>query len=121
MIEGLTMMRRALGTVGLVLMLTGCAADMATSPSLAPATSLAAARGRSVAEIRCAGCHAIGANGDSRGSGAPPFAQIRIRYNAISWERVMEEIARGRHGEMPPITLGENDIADLRTYIETLR
>lgn len=104
-------------------LVAGCAADRTPAPDLARAAVAApgAGRGQTVAEMRCAGCHAIGRAADSPRADAPTFQTIRLRFNPLSWERVMAEIAAGRHGEMPAVVLDPADVRDVRAYIETLR
>jgi len=46
---------------------------------------------------------------------------MRLRFNTITWERVMVEIERGEHGDMPRLAVDPADVRDLRAYIETLR
>lgn len=108
------------GLIAAAMFVAGCAASGVPNPeqSTEPMT---VTEGRRVATLRCAACHAVTATGDSPRFDAPPFSRLRIRYNAISWERVMADIAAGRHGEMPPITLDSSDVRYVRAYIETLR
>lgn len=113
--------RNAAGLAALALLLAACASSGTPPPATPQSTSLAADRGRALAAIRCAGCHAIAGQVDSPRVGAPSFGQVRLRYNALSWPQVMREIAEGRHGEMPPIGLAQAEVDDLRAYIETLR
>lgn len=113
------MVRRAL-PLAASLLLSACASD-APRPPAGPAAPLRVERGSSVAEMRCAACHAIRANTDSPHTGAPTFQSIRLRFNPLSWERTMSEIAAGRHGEMPALSLDPADVRDVRAYIETLR
>lgn len=85
------------------------------------ATSTAAAdRGHGLARRQCETCHAIGLTGESRWPSAPPFRNIRVRYNALSFEHRMREIAERGHYEMPPLSVDPADVRDLAAYIESL-
>lgn len=114
-------LRNTAGLLALAVAVTACASATERPYSALRGESLAASRGRGIAEIRCAGCHAISSFAESPREGAPSFGQVRLRYNALSWHRVMREIGEGRHGEMPPIKLNESEVEDLRAYVETNR
>lgn len=96
--------------------LAGCATG--SEKAAAPAT--AAERGRLVAARVCSSCHAIASTGESPRAGAPPFRDVRLRYNALSFQHRMEEIAAGGHFDMPPLTLQPGEASDLSAYIESL-
>lgn len=106
--------------IGMSALLGGCAMNEAY-PSGEPTVSAGALRGMEVAVLRCSGCHSIGGQEVSPRSNAPPFQQLRLRFNQITWERAMAEIAIGGHDEMPPVALDSADIRDLRTFIEASR
>lgn len=114
-------LRNVAGLLILALLAVACTTDGMAPTAPSRVESVAVTRGRSLAEVRCSGCHAIAGLADSPRIGAPSFGQVRLRYNALSWPRVMGEIAEGRHREMPPITLTPSEVEDLRAYIETLR
>lgn len=99
------------------------AAGCATSPDQARPRPLlmGEVRGREVAEVQCAACHSIDLFSDSPRMNAPPFRVLDLRFNAITWERKMAEIAIGGHDEMPAIRLPDSDVRDLETYIRGLR
>lgn len=112
-------MRRLLMlTVGLGL-ITGCAtAD--GSASSGGSTDVRAARGQTIAEHECGQCHGLGLDEESARIDAPPFRNIRLRYNDLSFRRRMQEIAEGGHLQMPPLRLEESDVRDVAAYIESL-
>lgn len=112
---------RALSVAGAAAgaLVTACAAD-GRERGFASSDAWTA-RGRAIAETRCAGCHAIAARGESPRSGAPTFGVLRMRFNEITWERAMREIAEGGHDEMPAVQIDGIDARDLRAYIEGLR
>ncbi len=59
--------------------LTACAAPQQETTTQAQNL---AADGRDIAEAQCAGCHAVGANGDSPNPTSPPFRTVLSRYRA---------------------------------------
>lgn len=79
------------------------------------------ARGAEVAAKLCAGCHAVGPAGGSPSAFAPPFRNLRLRYNPISLERHLAEIARAGVYDMPPQGLSASDAEAVAAYIEQLR
>lgn len=81
----------------------------------------AAARGRAIALVGCASCHAVDATGPSPLPEAPPFREIVRR-------RSLDDIAAGMaqglltsHPAMPPYVFRAAEIDDLRAYLETLK
>jgi cytochrome c len=80
----------------------------------------AAERGYRVAARDCAGCHALEKQGESPRLGAPPFRDIRRRYNEISLQREFEAIREVGHYEMPPTPISLSDGRDITAYIESL-
>ena len=78
------------------------------------------ARGRAIAEAKCARCHAIGAKGESPMALAPPFRTLPERYPV---EHLAEALAEGiviGHPAMPEFTLAPADINALLTYLQGL-
>jgi len=112
-------MRAVLSLLATGVLLAGCVTPDATSLEAA-APSGAVERGRLFAARECAGCHALGPVGDSPRAAAPPFRDVRIRYNEISFQRRMAEIAEGGHYEMPPLRVEPADAGDVSAYIESL-
>ena len=103
----------------LLLAATGCATSGQMSKSQT-SLSLSADRGRFYALRSCAGCHAVGALGQSPNGSAPTFGAIRLRYNALSLPRRLAEISKNGHYEMPPIYMTPDEIQDIVAYVETL-
>jgi mono/diheme cytochrome c family protein len=85
-----------------------------------PKASVAAERGYRVAARECAGCHSIDRQRDSPRPGAPPFRDIRHRYNEISLEREFQAIREVGHYAMPPKPISLADGRDISAYIESL-
>lgn len=110
--------RRLLAAAGLAVLLGACATT-GEGGNAAPAAG-AAERGGAIAARECSRCHAVGPVGDSPRAGAPPLRDVRIRYNALSFERRMAEIAEGGHFEMPPLRLDRAEVDAVAAYIESL-
>jgi len=101
----------------LALSLAGCAAAAAGhGPGLAPASP--ADRGRSIAERECARCHSIGPYGASPRAAAPPFRDLRRRYNPLTFQRRMAEA--GGHDEMPDPKLADFEVDAIAAYVNGL-
>lgn len=99
--------------------ISGCATT-AQSPPAEPAPFTAVERGQALADRRCGGCHAVGLTDQSAQTMAPPFRDLGLRYNAISFERRMAGLTSRGHHEMPPLRLERNEIRDLAAYIDSL-
>lgn len=105
-------------TAGAALLLSACASAGPGAENAASST--AREQGAIIAARECSRCHAIGAVGESPRGAAPPFRNVRIRYNALSFERRMAEIAEGGHDQMPPLRLDKAQIEAVGAYIEGL-
>ena len=105
-----------LGGVTAALTLFGVALAMPNSR----AADVPAERGHLVAARDCARCHAIEPAGVSPRPTAPPFRDIRRRYNEISLQREFDAIRDVGHYEMPPTPISPADARDLAAYIESL-
>lgn len=80
-----------------------------------------AAAGRRFAETNCARCHAIGAEGDSPFTPAPPFRDLAQKWQP---EFLAEAFAEGivvGHPAMPAFELNPQEIADLIAYLNGFR
>ena len=118
------MTHRTLRSAALIVVLVG-GALVVTSPgasakNIFPRRDTAAERGHRVAARDCAGCHAIEKVGDSPRPGAPPFREIRRRYNEASMQSEFAAIREVGHYEMPPTPISLSDGRDLTAYIESL-
>jgi mono/diheme cytochrome c family protein len=100
-------------------------AALATAGILAAASLAIAAgpqqeRGRVIAEMKCARCHAIGTQGESPVAIAPPFRVLPQRYPV---EHLAEALAEGivvGHPMMPEFAFDPPEIDALLAYIESL-
>lgn len=87
----------------------------------APATAdPALQRGAWIAARDCGTCHAFGLNDASPNPNAPPFRDLRLRFNPIALERRLHPMPATGHFEMPPQTLSAADVPDLVAYIQSL-
>ena len=96
------------------------AAMSSLAPSFATAADSAEARGRTLAEAKCARCHAIGATGDSPLASAPPFRVLARRYPV---ENLAEALAEGiyvGHPAMPEFQFDPPEIDALLSFMEGL-
>ena len=91
-------------------------------PSLSMAlNSAAASRGRAIALVGCASCHAIDAGGASPFAPATPFREI-VRHRSL--DDIEMGFAEGlvtSHPAMPPYVFRAGEIDDLIAYLATLK
>ena len=80
-----------------------------------------ASRGRAMAIVGCASCHAIDAAGDSPLAVAPPFRDIVRRRGSDDLAAAFEQGLVTTHPAMPPYVFGASQIHDLTAYLDTLR
>jgi mono/diheme cytochrome c family protein len=102
-----------------VAVLVAISAGMASAKD-APGPSVAAQRGYRVAARECSSCHAVDRLGESPKPTAPPFRDIRRRYNELSLAREFQAISEVGHYEMPAKPISKGDGEDLIAYIESL-
>ncbi|HEY9219234.1 MAG TPA: cytochrome c [Phenylobacterium sp.] len=112
-------MIRTIATLFGIVMLSGCAASESPEPGLLRSASFE--RGRSIAETRCASCHAVDASPESPRADAPPFVRLRERYVAISLQRRLADMVETEHSEMPPLRLDSEEVDALAAYMEGLQ
>ncbi len=94
---------------------------VSSSPALAASGPVA--RGKSIAQSKCAPCHAIGPRGASPNPKSPPFRTLRTKYPLDALEEALAEGIVVNHDapEMPAFELSPRQISDLIGYIRTLR
>lgn len=82
--------------------------------------AIIAAKGKSVYQTNCAACHGAGGKGN-QAMGAPDLTDTVWLYGG-SQKRVIESIAKGRRGRMPPHRefLGEAKVHVLAAYVYSL-
>lgn len=99
----------------------GLLATALLAASASRAASLPATEpGARIAEQDCSTCHAVGLHGASRNGAAPPFRDLRLRYNTLSLERELARISTQGHLDMRPHPISDSDIASLAAYIQSL-
>lgn len=102
----------------LALALGACAQTQALDP---PAAGADPAEGRRMAEIHCARCHAIGADGESRHPMAPPFRTLSRNYPLNSLEEAFAEGILVGHRDMPPFEFEPRQIDDIVAYLNSIQ
>jgi len=78
------------------------------------------ARGRAIAEVNCARCHAVGPTGDSPLKQAPAFRTLSAKYPL---EDLAEPLAEGivtAHKDMPIFVFSAEDIDAFLAYLDTI-
>lgn len=85
------------------------------------AEEISAARGRALAGIVCARCHAVRTTGASPMREAPPFRTLAKHFPIGDLADVLDEGVERRHPAMPDFRLDPSDAADLTAYMRTLR
>ena len=78
-------------------------------------------RGAAYAEANCAGCHAVGATGESPLPAAPHFRDLGLRYTV---ENLAEAFAEGidtAHPAMPEFVLSTEENEELIAYLKSIQ
>lgn len=114
---------RQLFLLPLAIALASCAAVATAPQGRAPNNGRSAAveRGQEIAETYCSACHSVGPAGASPSAFAPPFRNIRLRYNPISLERHLADVVKNGAYSMPPQMLSDAAAEDVAAYLEWLR
>lgn len=105
----------------LALMLGACAQSPPVAQPSSPPTTADAAEGQRLAEIHCARCHAIGAEGESRHPLAPPFRTLSRNYPVNTLEEAFAEGILVGHRDMPEFQLEPSQIDDLVAYLQSVQ
>lgn len=103
---------------GLLLGAALAASLSAASPVTADDAS--ARRGRTLAQARCARCHAIGPRGASPMRAAPSFRSLAGRFPVDDLADILVEGVERRHPAMPDFRLDPGEAADLTSYLKVL-
>lgn len=101
-------------------LLLGACTHAGPTPPTAPANANPA-EGRRLAEIYCARCHAIGAEGESTHPMAPPFRIIGRNYPVNTLEEAFAEGILVGHRDMPEFQLEPAQIDDLVAYLQSVQ
>lgn len=102
-------------------LLLGAAAALLPLSLTAAAQDISTARGRALAGVVCARCHAVRATGESPMREAPPFRTLAGRFPIDDLADVLDEGVERRHPAMPDFRLAPTDAADLTAYLRTLK
>jgi mono/diheme cytochrome c family protein len=92
----------------------------AAGPCPAEPLSPSAQRGKTFVQANCAQCHAVGIDGPSPLSIAPPFRTLHRRYPVESLQEALAEGIVTGHPTMPQFRLDPDHIAGLIAYLKTL-
>jgi len=120
------MKARLVCAAALALLVVGCVDDMAPAGPGQPAEDAAMQAaliedGRSIAETNCAGCHAIGTEGQSPNPQAPVFRALLSRYNADVLETELIIGMRVAHKPMPEFQFEPVAAGALIAYLRSVQ
>ncbi len=77
--------------------------------------------GRTIAEANCAGCHAVGRDGNSPNPAAPHFRSLLSRYNAEVLATELNEGIRVAHEPMPQFQFNPAATDSLIAYLQSVQ
>lgn len=100
-------------------LLAGCSREATEAPAQTDAA--ATMPDRQIAESLCAGCHAIGLEGDSPHADAPPFRTLSERYPVRLLEEALAEGIAVGHEDMPEFQLEADQVEQLIQYLESIQ
>jgi cytochrome c len=109
------------GALAAVLLLVMACAPTLEGSQTTVSASASPAEGRRLAEIHCARCHAIGADGESRHPMAPPFRTLSRNYPVNALEEAFAEGILVGHRDMPEFLLEPSQIDDLVAYLNSIQ
>jgi cytochrome c len=78
-------------------------------------------RGQALVERMCAECHAVGAAGDSRHPGAPPFRRLE---RVVDFETFVDRLREGLiapHPDMPEFRFTRQDARAIAAYVMSIQ
>lgn len=76
--------------------------------------------GRTLVEISCAPCHAVGPRGTSRHPNAPPFHELQKRYDMLSLRTPITRGIAAPHDDMPRFKPSDVELDAIVAYINSL-
>ncbi len=112
-----------LATGLLAFALSGCATDNdAPQPPEAVYASPvgSASLSGNLVRLKCAGCHAVEAAGDSPMKAAPPFREMGRTYPVRDLQEALAEGLVTAHPAMPQIELEASDVANVIAWLESV-
>ena len=113
------MVQKSLGRFPRLVIALSAFLSLASSRVLAQ--SPAAQRGLTFVRVHCAQCHAIDKVSDSPLIIAPPFRTLHLKFPIESLRRRLAEGIVADHPTMPQFRLDPDQIADVMTYLQTLK
>jgi mono/diheme cytochrome c family protein len=113
---------RGVGALAAALALAACAAE-APDPQAANAApqDTQIETGRRLAELNCASCHAVGAEGASRNPDAPPLRRLAERYPATLMADAFPQRMAVGHPAMPEFPFDTAEIDALLAYLLSIQ
>lgn len=93
-------------------------AILAVAPAMAQGGD--AQKGKAFVEERCARCHAVGREGESRLPIAPPLRTLASKYPLDSLEESLAEGIVTGHANMPEFELDPDQISDLIAWLDEI-
>jgi mono/diheme cytochrome c family protein len=112
---------RALGYVGCVVLIVGCAHSPAAEEEDLKSTPAEFAAGRVLAEEQCGTCHAVASETTSPMRNAPPFSYLGRKYPISSLAEALAEGMITGHDSMPEWELEPGEIRGLLSYIQSIQ
>lgn len=76
--------------------------------------------GRTLVEISCAPCHAVGSRGTSPNPKAPPFHNLQKRYDMLALRTPITRGIAAPHDDMPQFKPSEAELDAIVAYINSL-
>lgn len=114
-LAGLAMLAGALAC------LPACSRQEAETPVPAAAAPSAILQGEQIATTLCAGCHAVGLEGESPHADAPPFRTLSEKYPVRHLEEALAEGMMVGHEDMPEFQFEADQVEQLIVYLESIQ
>ncbi|ABI78797.1 cytochrome c family protein [Hyphomonas neptunium ATCC 15444] len=105
---------------GALACLPACSREAGDAPAPS-ASEPATLPGEQIATDLCAGCHAVGLEGESPHTDAPPFRQLSEKYPVRYLEEALAEGISVGHEDMPEFTLEADQVEQLIVYLESIQ
>lgn len=111
---------RTIILLGALMALPACSREAGTAPAAAEEAA-AVLPGQEIAQNLCAGCHAIGLEGDSPHAEAPRFRDLSEMYPVRLLEEALAEGIAVGHPDMPEFRLDSDQVEQLIQYLESIQ
>jgi mono/diheme cytochrome c family protein len=109
------------GTAALMLALAILPACSRDAEEAAPPAAATEMPGQAIAQTLCAGCHAVGLEGESPHADAPPFRTLSEKYPVRFLEEALAECIAVGHDDMPEFQLEADEVEQLILYLESIQ